>query len=107
MDDFLMMRTLIAPRLVAIVWMVGTVLISLGAFYWAGQAFHDTGNIGWLLAAVFLVLVGNTAWRLLSEAVVVAFGIHDSLRAIERHFTAHPQEADESDDDAASELLPA
>jgi hypothetical protein len=74
--DFLEVRYLITPGLLAIIWIVGAAFITLASIV----AFTQQG----LVEALLLLVMGNLFWRVWIEIVIVVFRIHDSLRSIER-----------------------
>jgi hypothetical protein len=75
-NDFLAFRQLITPTVVTVVWIIGAALITLSAL--ASLAANG------LIAAIVIFVVGNFAWRIWMEFVIVLFRIHDTLRSIER-----------------------
>jgi len=76
LSDLIEFKTLITPTVMSIVWVLGAGGIALAALTMlAGGSYK---------AATFWLVFGQLGWRLFTEAVVVLFAIHESLRAIER-----------------------
>jgi hypothetical protein len=77
--EFIAFRYLITPTIITIVYVIGAVLITIGALG-ALVAGGSSGLIGGLLIFFF----GNLYWRVLMEFVVVLFKMNDSLQSIDR-----------------------
>jgi hypothetical protein len=75
--DFLNFRWLVTPAIIKVVYAVGAALISLAAIL---SAFGPNGFGTFLL----ILFVGNLMWRIYAELVMLFFGMHESLRSIER-----------------------
>jgi hypothetical protein len=76
--EFISFRYLITPTIITIVYVIGAVLITLGAI--ATMASGGNGVVSGLL----LLFFGNLYWRVVLEFVVVLFRMNDSLQSIER-----------------------
>jgi hypothetical protein len=78
-NEFISFRYLITPALVTVIYVIGAVLITLGAVVAMASRGGD-GFVGGLL----LLFFGNLYWRVLLEFIMVLFRMNDSLQAIER-----------------------
>ena len=78
--DFFSFRYMVTPVLIRVIYVVGAVLVTLGAIAPLATANGAAG----LVFAILVFLVGNLYWRVIMELFMVFFGMHESLRAIER-----------------------
>jgi hypothetical protein len=78
-QSFFSFRDMLSQTLVKIVYFIGLLLITLvGVFrYIAGEA------SGGREIAVAILLVGNLVWRLICEAAILLFSVHEVLVSIE------------------------
>jgi hypothetical protein len=98
--DFFAFRVMITPTLIRIVYAVGVGLITVGAILIPLQTTPLTvcqGPVGGaatcassgsnlvyaFLIAIIGFLVLQVVWRVITELVMVIFGIHESVRSIE------------------------
>ena len=77
--EFIAFRYLITPTIITIVYVIGAVLITLGAL----GALVSGGSNGVVFGLLFFFF-GNLYWRVLMEFVVVLFKMNDSLQSIDR-----------------------
>jgi hypothetical protein len=77
--EFISFRFLITPTIITIVYVIGAVLITLGAL----GALAGGGGSGLVFGLLFFFF-GNLYWRVILEFVVVLFRMNDSLRSIDR-----------------------
>jgi hypothetical protein len=77
--EFISFRYLITPTIITIVYVIGAVLITLGAL---GSL--AAGGSGGLIFGLLVFFFGNLYWRVILEFVVVLFRMNDSLRSIDR-----------------------
>jgi hypothetical protein len=89
LSDFVSFKNFISSKLIVIVYAIGFAYITIkglstiierrSGFLGIGSDFE-----GRLLAGLAIIVVGNLAWRILCEAAIIIFRIHDSLAAIEK-----------------------
>ena len=77
--EFISFRYLITPTIITIVYVIGAVLITLGAL----GSLAAGGSSG-LIFGLLVFFFGNLYWRVILEFVVVLFRMNDSLRSIDR-----------------------
>jgi hypothetical protein len=78
-SDFVNFRYLITPGFITVIYIVGAILITIGALATAGS-----GGSGGVLGGLFFLVLGNLWWRIVLEFVMVLFRINDSLGSIDR-----------------------
>ena len=78
-NDFLTFRYLITPTLVAVIYAIGAILITLGAL---ATLVSPTGNGA--IAGILIFVFGNLYWRVALEIFVVLFRINDGIQSIDR-----------------------
>ena len=82
--DFFAFRIMVTPILIRIVYAVGVVVISLGSILLPILGMTAQGGpIPLVIVGALTFIVGNLYWRVLMELLMVLFGIHGSVRAIE------------------------
>jgi hypothetical protein len=97
--DFFAFRVMVTPALIRIVYLIGVVLITLAAIFiplfgTAATQCTTTGDttvcqpisgalFGGVLAGVLVFIIGQLYFRVVMELLMVIFGIHESVRAIE------------------------
>jgi hypothetical protein len=99
--DFFAFRVMVTPVLIRLVYLIGVVLITLAAiaiplFGTATTVCTGTADggavvcqpiqgalLGGLLAGVLVFVIGQLYFRVVMELLMVIFGIHESVRAIE------------------------
>lgn len=79
-NEFLSFRYLITPALVTIIYVIGAVLITIGAILTMVSRSGGGGIWGGLLILVF----GNLYWRMVLEFLMVLFRMNDALQSIDR-----------------------
>jgi hypothetical protein len=75
--DFISFRYLITPAFVTVIYVLGVVVITLGAL-------ASLASAGGLIAGVLVFLFGNLYWRIILEFIMVLFRMNDSLQSIDR-----------------------
>jgi hypothetical protein len=80
MGDFFAFRTMIAGRVIQVIFVIGLVGIVLGSI----AAIANDQPIGGLLLLVF----GALYWRIVCEVLIVLFRMNDSLAAIRANTTS-------------------
>ena len=80
MKDFLRFRLMITPTLVQAGYLVGVFAVLVLSFV-AGLAITDIQGdpLMGIAAGGIAFIVGNLAWRVYSEFMVIVFSIHDRL----------------------------
>jgi hypothetical protein len=80
-SDFISFRYLITPGFITIIYVIGAIVITIGAL----SALAAPGNAqGGLLYAIVVFVIGQLWWRIVLEFVMVLFRINDSLASIDR-----------------------
>ena len=88
-DDFLDFKLFITKTFMKIIYIIGAILITIGALVMiVGAAIspYITGfstGAGGVLGGLAMLTLGNLAWRLICEAIIVIFSIHDKLISID------------------------
>ena len=88
-DDFLDFKLFITKTFMRIIYIIGAILITLGGLamivggaispYFMGASSAAGGVLGGLA----MLTLGNLAWRLICEAIIVIFSIHERLVSID------------------------
>jgi hypothetical protein len=75
-NDFVAFRYLITPAFITVIYIIGAILITLGAI----------GTIigGNLIAGLLIFVFANLYWRIVTEFIMVLFRMNDSLQSIDR-----------------------
>jgi len=92
-DSFLSFRTMISPKLIIFLYLLGAigitiagVIVIIGALttrqVWGGTAISWSG----VLRGIGILVLGNLLWRVFCEGLILLFNIHDLLDSIERRF---------------------
>jgi ribosomal protein S27AE len=96
-DDFLNFRMYITKTFMKFIYIVGAILITLGSFaLMIGGAlpynyYYSIGS-GGILGGLALLTLGNLGWRLICEAIIIIFSIHEKLVSIDNKInTKNPQ----------------
>jgi hypothetical protein len=79
--DLIEFRAFITPTLTVFVWVLGAIVISIAGLL---VAIAPSSRGGGFLPGLAVIGIGNLVWREMMEATIVLFGIHHSLRSIER-----------------------
>lgn len=89
--NFLSFKKMISMDLVKIIYLIGTICITLWGISSMLTAFSNSsyhGILGWAVIQFFLgliiVTIGNLLWRVTCEGWIIIFGIHGSLVEIEK-----------------------
>lgn len=78
-SDFLTFRYFVTPAFITAIYIIGAVLITLGAL--AAVASPASGG---LASGLVVLVAGNLWWRIVLEFVMVLFRVNDSLASIDR-----------------------
>jgi len=83
LGDFLSFRYLITPPLIQVIYLVGAVVITIiGLLLMLGAR----GDIGaGLFGGLAFILLGNLAWRVYMELVMLLFRINSGIQQIDRN----------------------
>ena len=92
--DFLSFKTMITLQIIQIVYVVVAILITIGALVtmFSGHSSNDLGGYGGaasflpfsgFFGGLVLLVVGNVAWRMWCELIVVFFRMNKTLNNIE------------------------
>ena len=88
-DDFLNFKMFITTTFMKIIYIIGAILITLGSFvlmvgFSMPSLYYGLSlGSGGILAGLAMLIFGNLGWRLLCEAIIVIFSIHDKLVSID------------------------
>jgi hypothetical protein len=87
-DDFLNFKLYITTTFMKIIYVIGAILITLGSLllmvgFSAPLYYGYSLGFGGALAGLALLIFGNIGWRLVCEAIVVVFSIHEKLISID------------------------
>lgn len=77
MMGFLKFKDMVTLGIIRLIYPLGVLIISFASF---GVAFIDNERVG----GFFLIVIGNLVWRLLCEALVVQFRIHEALTSLDK-----------------------
>jgi hypothetical protein len=79
---FFSFRRMVSAKIVKILYSLGALLITITGLWIIAVGFED--GILMRSAGIAVVILGNLAWRLVCEAAIVLFSIHEVLVSIER-----------------------
>lgn len=88
-DDFLNFKMFITTTFMKIIYVIGAIIITLGSFvlmvgFSVPSLYYSLSlGAGGALAGLALLIFGNLGWRLLCEAIIVVFSIHDRIVSID------------------------
>jgi len=88
-DDFLNFKMYITKTFMKWIYIIGAILITLGSFAMiiAGALnpymYVDSMGVGGILGGLALLTLGNLGWRLICEAIIIIFSIHETLVSID------------------------
>ena len=88
-ESFFSFRDMVSQALVKVIYFIGLLLITLGSVVMFFQ-YNDSEQ---RVAAVATLLVGNLLWRLICEAAILLFSIHEVLVSIEGKLSLSTPEA--------------
>ena len=96
-DDFLNFRMYITKTFMKFIYIIGAILITLGSFalmiggVLPYNYYYSIGS-GGILGGLALLTLGNLGWRLICEAIIIIFSIHEKLVSIDNKInTKNPQ----------------
>ncbi len=81
-SDFFSFRYMITPSIIRVLYILGVAAITIGAL--SSINGFGMGFGGGILGALLFFIVGQLYLRVIMELLVVFFGMHESLRKIER-----------------------
>jgi len=89
LSDFVSFKKFISTTLIIIIYAVGFIYITTKGISTIVENRYSFLGMGSdsserLLAGLAIIVVGNLAWRIVCEAAIVIFRIHDSMTAIEK-----------------------
>ena len=90
-DRYFSFRWMVSPTLIKIMYFVGVVVITLGPVLNLARGLTPS-TFGVLLVALVL---GNVIWRVICEALILAFSIHEILASIEDKLSEGEEEEEE------------
>ena len=86
MGSFIAFKTMISSGIVIFVWIFGAIFLTGYSIY---AMTGGTEYPAWY--GIVALTLGNLAWRLVCEGIIVMFSIHDRLAAIEKNTAKHPE----------------
>jgi len=95
MSEYLAFRRFITPAFIMIIYILGAILITIGAiFMMAGYGLLGGvgGGVG-VVSGVLVLIFGNLFWRMLCEYLIVQFRIYDELVMLNRRTGGGPMPA--------------
>mgnify|MGYP005832614673 CR=1 FL=1 len=78
MKDFFGFRKMVSTAIVKLIYILGVIILTIGGIVFL---FQGEGKIPIGLVAIIL---GNLLWRIICEAWIVLFSIHDILGSVEK-----------------------
>ena len=90
-DDFLNFKMFITTTFMKIIYIIGALIITLGSLVlmvgFSIPSYYGLSiGAGGVIAGLAVLIFGNLGWRLLCEAIIVVFSIHDRLVSIDSKF---------------------
>jgi hypothetical protein len=97
-DDFLNFKMFITTTFMKIIYIIGALIITLGSLvlmvgFSMPLAYGISIGSGGVLAGLALLVFGNLGWRLLCEAIIVVFSIHERLISVDNKLAAGSKSA--------------
>ena len=97
-EDFLDFKLFITKTFMKIIYIIGAILITLGGLamiiggvmspFFAGLSL----GLGGVLGGLAMITLGNLGWRLVCEAIIVIFSLHERLVSIDNKTKSPTQE---------------
>ncbi len=86
MNDFFGFKTMVSTIIVKVVYILGVFNLFLGGIVaiFIPEEYGMPHNI---LIGIGIIVIGNLAWRLLCEGIILIFSIHESLQSIEKNLS--------------------
>ena len=81
---FFNFRTMVSRTLIQIIYIFGVLGLSIYGIILIVNATKDHGDGGLVVTGLGFLLLGNLVWRIICEAWILLFNIHDVLVSIER-----------------------
>jgi uncharacterized membrane protein len=87
-DDFLNFKMFITTTFMKIIYIIGALIITLGSLvlmvgFSMPFAYGISIGSGGVIAGLAVLIFGNLGWRLLCEAIIVVFSIHERLISVD------------------------
>ena len=92
-EDFMNFKMFISTTFIKIIYVLGVIVITLGSLllmagFSLGSAYYGLPfGAGGILVGLAVLIFGNLGWRLLCEAIIVVFSIHERLISIDNKFS--------------------
>jgi DNA-directed RNA polymerase subunit RPC12/RpoP len=84
-NGFFSFRTMVSRILIQIIYILGALGLSIYGIIIIGQATQqEYGSGGKIVTGLCILTLGNLIWRIICEAWILLFNIHDVLVSIER-----------------------
>jgi len=87
LKDFLTFDKLLSSRLIRVLYLLGLIaggLVAIGSLFsaFSKMRYDLSGGAGGVVVVLVLAIVGLLAWRLVCEAMILAFAMYDRLGEI-------------------------
>lgn len=83
-NGFFSFQKMISRTLIQIIYILGAVFITLGGLRFLVMAANMRSSGSLVITGLGLLIVGNLIWRIVCEAWILLFSIHDLLASIDR-----------------------
>jgi len=83
-NGFFSFRTMVSRTLIQIIYILGALGLSIYGIILIVKAINSNGSGGLIATGLGFLLLGNLIWRIICEAWILLFNIHDVLVSIER-----------------------
>jgi hypothetical protein len=111
-DDFINFKMFITTTFMKIIYVIGAIIITLGSlvlmvgFSVPSLYYGLSLGSGGILVGLVVLIFGNLGWRLLCEAIIVVFTIHERLVSIDSKLGAENKPAPPKTQPLQSQPLP-
>jgi hypothetical protein len=111
-DDFINFKMFITTTFMKLIYVIGAIIITLGSlvlmvgFSVPSLYYGLSLGSGGILVGLVVLIFGNLGWRLLCEAIIVVFTIHERLVSIDSKLGAENKPAPPKTQPLQSQPLP-
>jgi hypothetical protein len=111
-DDFINFKMFITTTFMKIIYVIGAIIITLGSlvlmvgFSVPSLYYGLSLGSGGILVGLVVLIFGNLGWRLLCEAIIVVFTIHERLVSIDSKLGAENKPAPTQSQPPKTQPLP-
>gem|GEM_PF-1497186 len=79
MGDFFNFRKMVTPLLIKVLYVIGIIVISLWYVDNFAQSIRYSVDLLDLIFLVIIFIIGQIAWRMICEGIILFFSVHDEL----------------------------